>query len=135
MKTLKRYKVEAHREKKDAASSSMTSQEILTAATAEAKTDAIRKCIVSGLFPNAAYLHMSGFYRTVRGDIPLAIHPTSVLYTMDGTLPPWVIFTELVHTNKIHMKDIKHCIYVIFVRYYQFTLSQNESKEIINGRQ
>jgi hypothetical protein len=24
-----------------------------------------------GLFPNAAYLHHSGEYRTVRGDVPL----------------------------------------------------------------
>ena len=40
--------------------------------------DDIRRCIVSGLFPNAAYLHPSGVYRTVRGDIPLHMHPYSV---------------------------------------------------------
>lgn len=51
--------------------------EPFTAATAAQKSDAIRKCLVSGLFPNAAYLHMSGAYRTVRGDLPLAVHPTS----------------------------------------------------------
>ena len=50
---------------------------ILTPSEASAKTDSIRKCLVSGLFPNAAYLHMSGAYRTVRGDIPLAVHPNS----------------------------------------------------------
>ncbi len=64
----------------------------------------IRKCIVSGLFPNAAYLHMSGTYRTVRGDIPLAVHPTSVLYTIKQ--PSWVVFVELTHTNKVYMKDV-----------------------------
>ena len=63
--------------------------------------DSIRKCIVSGLFPNAAYLHMSGSYRTVRGDIPLAVHPTSVLYTVKQ--PSWVVFVELTHTNKVRV--------------------------------
>jgi hypothetical protein len=52
-------------------------KEPLTSAATSQKTDAIRKCLVSGLFPNAAYLHMSGTYRTVRGDIPLVVHPTS----------------------------------------------------------
>ena len=66
--------------------------------------DQIRKCIVSGLFPNAAYLHMSGTYRTVRGDFPLLVHPTSVLYTVKQ--PPWVVFTELAHTRKIHMREL-----------------------------
>lgn len=54
-----------------------SSGSVLTASSAAAKTDAIRKCLVSGLFPNAAYLHISGSYRSVRGDIPLAVHPTS----------------------------------------------------------
>ena len=66
--------------------------------------DAVRRCIVSGLFPNAAYLHVSGEYRTVRGDIPLAVHPTSVLYTIKQ--PKWVVFVELTHTNRVHMKDL-----------------------------
>lgn len=66
--------------------------------------DSIRKCIVAGLFPNAAYLHMSGSYRSVRGDVPLEVHPTSVLYTLK--LPSWVVFTELSHTNKVHIKDL-----------------------------
>ncbi len=67
-------------------------------------TDNIRKCIVSGLFPNAAYLHMSGTYRTVRGDMEIAIHPTSVLYSTKQ--PSWVVFAEMVHTNKVLMRDL-----------------------------
>ncbi len=69
-----------------------------------ADAESIRKCIVSGLFPNAAYLHMSGSYRTVRGDIPVSVHPTSVLYTIKQ--PSWVIFAEMTHTNKVHIKDL-----------------------------
>ncbi len=64
----------------------------------------ILKCIVSGLFPNSAYLHMSGSYRTVRGDYPVSVHPTSVLYTVKQ--PSWVVFVEMTHTNKVYIKDI-----------------------------
>ena len=83
VKTLKRYKVPLKSTKDQ---------------------DQIVKCIVSGLFPNAAYLHMSGTYRTVRGDFPLLVHPTSVLYAVEQ--PSWVVFTELSHTRKIHMRDL-----------------------------
>lgn len=47
----------------------------------------ICKCLVTGLFPNAAYLHYSGVYKTVRGDVELNIHPDSVLYTLPQ--PQW----------------------------------------------
>ncbi len=67
-------------------------------------TDDVRKCVVSGLFPNAAYLHPSGTYRTVRGDFPVAVHPTSVLFTVKQ--PSWVVFVEMTHTNKVHIKDV-----------------------------
>ncbi len=66
--------------------------------------DDVRRCIVSGLFPNAAYLHPSGTYRTVRGDFPVSVHPTSVLYTVKQ--PSWVVFGEMVYTNKVHIKDV-----------------------------
>ncbi|XP_055531073.1 probable ATP-dependent RNA helicase DHX35 [Wyeomyia smithii] len=66
--------------------------------------DTIRRCIVSGFFPYAAYLHHSGVYRTVRGDTELSIHPLSALYTVEQ--PQWVVFCELLHTTKLFMKDI-----------------------------
>ena len=67
-------------------------------------TDALRQCIVSGLFPNAAYLHMSGTFRTVRGDMEIAIQKTSVLYSLKQ--PSWVVFSEMVHTNRVLMRDV-----------------------------
>ena len=66
--------------------------------------EVILKCIVSGLFPNAAYLHMSGDYRTIRGDIPLKIHPSSVLYTV--TWPPYLVYTEIIHSKNVFMRDV-----------------------------
>ena len=72
--------------------------------TMGASGDDIRRCIVSGMFPNAAYLHPSGVYRTVRGDIPLHIHPTSILYAQKPAT--WVVYTELTQTTKLLMKDV-----------------------------
>ncbi|KAF5296376.1 hypothetical protein FQA39_LY12495 [Lamprigera yunnana] len=53
----------------------------------EGDTETVCKCLVTGLFPNAAYLHYSGVYKTVRGDIELNVHPDSVLYTIRQ--PQW----------------------------------------------
>lgn len=64
----------------------------------------ICRCITHGFFPNAAYLHHSGSYRTVRGDTVLNVHPMSTLYTLQQ--PNWVIFCELMHTTKLFMKDL-----------------------------
>lgn len=50
-------------------------------------TEAVCKCLVTGLFPNAVYLHYSGVYKTVRGDVELYVHPDSVLYTIPH--PQW----------------------------------------------
>ena len=43
--------------------------------------EVILKTILMGLFPNAAYLHFDGKYRTVRGDIPLKVGSTSTTTT------------------------------------------------------
>lgn len=66
--------------------------------------ETISRCITSGFFPNAAYLHHSGVYKTVRGDTELSIHPLSTLYTLQQ--PQFVIFCELMQTTKLFMKDL-----------------------------
>ncbi|KAK6631984.1 hypothetical protein RUM44_007014 [Polyplax serrata] len=72
--------------------------------SAEGNEVAVRKAIASGLFQNAAYLHYSGTYKSVRGDVDLHVHPNSVLYTL--TQPSWVLFCEVVHTNKVYMRNL-----------------------------
>nr|XP_023022359.1 probable ATP-dependent RNA helicase DHX35 [Leptinotarsa decemlineata] len=67
-------------------------------------TETIRKCLIKGLFPNAAYLHRSGVYKTIRGDTELFVHPDSVLYTIPQ--PQWLLFCEVVHTTKLYMRDL-----------------------------
>lgn len=64
----------------------------------------LQRCIASGFFPNAAYLHHSGVYRTCRGNRELEIHPLSCLYTVRQ--PQYVVFGELLHTTKVYMKEI-----------------------------
>lgn len=64
----------------------------------------ICRTIVTGYFPYAAYLHHSGVYKTVRGEIELNIHPLSVLYTEKQ--PSWIIFCEILQTTKLFIKDI-----------------------------
>ncbi|XP_053972871.1 probable ATP-dependent RNA helicase DHX35 isoform X2 [Hylaeus anthracinus] len=64
----------------------------------------ILKCITAGLFPKAAYLSYTGVYQTVRGNRALHIHPNSCLYTLQQ--PQWLLFCEVLQTNKTYMKDI-----------------------------
>lgn len=66
--------------------------------------EVICRCITYGFFPNAAYLHHSGVYKTVRGDIELNVHPLSTLYTIEQ--PQWIVFCELLHTTRLFIKDI-----------------------------
>lgn len=65
----------------------------------------VQKSIVSGLFSNAAYLHPSGDYKTIRGEKVVHIHPTSVLSEM-LELPKFVVFVEVLSTTKVFMRHI-----------------------------
>lgn len=64
----------------------------------------LRRCITSGFFPNAAYLHHSGVYRSCRGNRELHVHPTSCLYTLPQ--PQFIIFCELMSTSQVMMREI-----------------------------
>lgn len=84
--------------------------------------DSICQCIVSGFFANAARLHPSGSYRTVRDDHALFIHPTSVLYT--EAPPEWVVYHEVLQTSKEYMRDVTKIdpswLYKLAPHYYEF---------------
>ncbi|XP_063229909.1 probable ATP-dependent RNA helicase DHX35 [Bacillus rossius redtenbacheri] len=72
--------------------------------SSDGDTEKVCRCITAGLFPNAAYLHYSGVYKTVRGNQDLHIHPTSVLYTLEQ--PKWVVFNEVLQTDKAYMREL-----------------------------
>ena len=64
----------------------------------------IQKAITAGFFPNAARLQRSGdSYRTVKNNMTVHIHPSSVLME---SRPKWVVFYELVLTSKEFMRSV-----------------------------
>jgi pre-mRNA-splicing factor ATP-dependent RNA helicase DHX16 len=64
----------------------------------------IQRAITAGFFPNAARLQRGGdSYRTVKNNMTVHIHPSSVL--MEAK-PKWVIFYELVLTSKEFMRSV-----------------------------
>lgn len=73
---------------------------------ANGRTELLHKAIVSGLFANAAYLHPSGDYRTIRGEQTVYVHPTSVFSELVEDKPKFVIFAELLNTTKPFMRHI-----------------------------
>nr|XP_045013680.1 probable ATP-dependent RNA helicase DHX35 isoform X1 [Jaculus jaculus] len=72
--------------------------------SSEGDPDPVLRCIVSGFFANAARLHSTGAYRTIRDDHELHIHPGSVLYAEKP--PRWVIYNEVIQTSKYYMRDV-----------------------------
>ncbi|XP_069508390.1 probable ATP-dependent RNA helicase DHX35 isoform X2 [Ambystoma mexicanum] len=72
--------------------------------SSEGDPDPILRCIVSGFFANAAKLHSTGVYRTLRDDHELYIHPSSVLYAEKP--PQWVVYNEVVQTSRYYMRDV-----------------------------
>ncbi|KAI3617130.1 hypothetical protein CBS9595_003039 [Malassezia furfur] len=65
----------------------------------------VRKCLVAGLFKNAAERLDDGSFRSVHHSALLWAHPSSALFTR---APPerWVVFGEVTHTTKPLMRDI-----------------------------
>jgi ATP-dependent RNA helicase DDX35 len=70
-----------------------------------ADVESIQRCVTAGFFANAARMHFDGDYHTVRDDHVLHLHPASVLHAQDPP-PRWLVFHELVHTNREYMRDV-----------------------------
>ncbi|KAI9362530.1 putative Pre-mRNA splicing factor [Zopfochytrium polystomum] len=66
-------------------------------------TVAIRRCILTGFFAQAAKLQYDGTYRTIREDQLVAIHPSSVLFNRS---PGYVVFNEVVQTDRAWIRDV-----------------------------
>lgn len=73
--------------------------------TSAGRTEIVQRSVVSGLFPNAAILHPSGVYKTIKGDQTVHVHPTSV-FSMVVDKPKLVVFAELLCTTKLYMRHI-----------------------------
>jgi len=73
----------------------------LTSCEGDAKR--LRQCLVSGYWRNGARWVADGAYRSVRGNIPLHVHPDSVLFTRKPK-SGWVVFHEMEETKKINIR-------------------------------
>ena len=56
----------------------------------------VQRCLVTGLFMNAAQLHSDGRYHSLYGDMKFEIHPTSVLARI---LPKWVMYANTIQSS------------------------------------
>jgi ATP-dependent RNA helicase DDX35 len=104
----------------------LTSRFKMKLVTADGDIECVLKCIVSGLFSNAAFLDPregERVYKTVRGDHKLFIHPSSVLNTVRHP-PKWVIFNEVLHTSQDFMRDLVSIdpkwLYEVAPKYFEY---------------
>lgn len=65
--------------------------------------DQVRKCLATGLFMNIAELQRERQYLTVESRQIVAIHPSSVLYSLQ---PHCVLFTEVIQTGSCYMRQV-----------------------------
>jgi len=78
--------------------------EVTISTCGAANIQPIQRAIAAGFFPNAARLQRGGdSYRTVKNNMTVHIHPSSVLMEVK---PKWVIFHELVLTSKEFMRSL-----------------------------
>lgn len=78
----------------------------LNITSSRGRTETIQRSVVSGLFANAAYLHPSGDYKTIRGEQSVHIHPTSVFSNELIEKPKFVVFVEILTTTRAYMRHI-----------------------------
>lgn len=64
--------------------------------------EAVLRCITSAFFSNAAQRAPQGSYRALRTGEMVYLHPSSILHTV---YPEWVIYYEIVRTNKFYMRE------------------------------
>ncbi|KAH8418817.1 hypothetical protein KR222_008383 [Zaprionus bogoriensis] len=68
------------------------------------QTDAVKKCLLTGLFDNIALLQKEGHYLTLSGRVKARIHPSSVLH--GKYKPHCILFTELVQTEQNFLRQV-----------------------------
>ena len=64
----------------------------------------VQRCLVTGLFMNAAQLQGDGYYHGLYGDMKYEVHPTSVLAR---ELPKWVVYAGTIQSaSKIMISNL-----------------------------
>lgn len=72
-----------------------------------ADNDKLRQAFCCGYFLHTAYFEPKlQMYRTLIGNQPVHLHPSSVIFTMTKKKPQLVIFNSMVQTTRKYMKDV-----------------------------
>lgn len=58
-----------------------------------------------GYFTHVAKLQSNGKYSTLRGNISISPHPTSIIHNF-GSFPTWVVYNEIIHSKNTLIRDI-----------------------------
>ncbi|KAH8273854.1 hypothetical protein KR044_002202 [Drosophila immigrans] len=66
--------------------------------------DAVKKCLLTGLFDNIATLQKEGHYLTLSGRVKAKIHPSSVLH--GKYKPQCILFSEMVQTEHNFLRQV-----------------------------
>ena len=97
--------------------------------TCEDKTEPILKCLASAFFLNTAKISYTGDYKHLRSDLPLKVHPSSVinLYLANTDEPPpkYLIYNDIVQSKTQHlMRDVTvidcNWLHELVPNYYEY---------------
>lgn len=91
----------------------------------EDQEKAVRRCLVSGFFSHAARLGHDGRYRTLRGNVAVTAHPSSVVAGY-GAPPEWVVYGEVVHSKATYIREVSKIeplwLYELAKHYYNLKM-------------
>lgn len=74
----------------------------LNIVSCEYDVESILRCLVTGLFSNAAQREPNGVYRISNCNEEFQLHPSSILSVIK---PEWLVFTEVLQTDKKYLVD------------------------------
>jgi ATP-dependent RNA helicase DDX35 len=88
----------------------------------ECDVESLLRCLVTGLFCNAAQREPNGVYRISGSSEEFYIHPSSILCTLK---PQWLVFTEVIQLDKMYLVDASEIdadwLYELAPNYYTDT--------------
>ncbi|CAF0862566.1 unnamed protein product [Brachionus calyciflorus] len=93
------------------------------------RTEPVLKCLCTAFFANAARAHYSGDYKHLKSNVPLRVHPSSVinlyLANVDQPPPKYVIYNDIVQSKATYLiRDLSVIdsawLYELVPNYYEF---------------
>ena len=108
----------------------------------EDKTEPILKCLCVAFFANAAKAHYSGDYKHLKSNLPLKVHPSSVinllLSNVDQPAPKYIIYNDIVQSKTCYLiRDISviDCkwLHELVENYYEFG-TERQIRESVDKR-